>query len=300
MKFGIDISSGLIYEGLSTAELPCIPRPSVTQAKVVESDADWINLPEGLSQSPFAWVFREDSFDAVTRTRRGRLYQATSSQPTDQQVVPHPQEDPALRTMGRSGRVEKSLYTYFPCTSLLSMPYQGKGATLVLGTRQASSAWRIIQSELLVSADVMVTLKALTAFGVVPEIDAAAVDKTHMSSVSQAMNRVVESAFRETPISVIDHCRNAATVVLSRWLVQQGADQSILAKDLGAVAKAAGDAPHDKHCARNMADTIAKLHVRGKANEQHSKQLRLPVEEDAELALQALGFMLREIGWAKA
>lgn len=43
---------------------------------------------------------------------------------------------------------------------------------------------------------------------------------------------------------------------------------------------------------------VARLHVRGKANEQESKGLRLPVEEDAELCLHALGFVLRDIGWA--
>lgn len=37
----------------------------------------------------------------------------------------------------------------------------------------------------------------------------------------------------------------------------------------------------------------------GKGIEQHSKSLRLSVEEDAELALQALGFSFREIGWTR-
>src|SRR5471032_3265017 len=51
-------------------------------------------------------VFREDSFDAVTRTRRGRLYvsQQGEMQPHAQNVAPHPYEDPFWRQAGASGR----------------------------------------------------------------------------------------------------------------------------------------------------------------------------------------------------
>ncbi len=44
---------------------------------------------------------------------------------------------------------------------------------------------------------------------------------------------------------------------------------------------------------------VARLHSRGKTNEVHAKGLREPVDEDAELALHALGFALRDIGWAE-
>lgn len=38
---------------------------------------------------------------------------------------------------------------------------------------------------------------------------------------------------------------------------------------------------------------------RGKGNEQYRLGLTAPVEEDAQLAIEALGFTLREIGWAR-
>jgi hypothetical protein len=47
-----------------------------------------------------------------------------------------------------------------------------------------------------------------------------------------------------------------------------------------------------------LANVIAWLHVRGEGNDALTKGLRDPVEEDAELALHALGFALRDIGWA--
>ena len=132
MYLGIDNQSGLIYEGLGDPELPVVPTPNVTQAKLIESDQDWNSLPIGIFQSPTAWVFREDSFDAVTRTRRGRLYFSPDGQgqPSTQRVNAHPYDDPMRHAVGQDGRIVKYLFRYTACTPLLSKANQGLGATL--------------------------------------------------------------------------------------------------------------------------------------------------------------------------
>ena len=174
------------------------------------------------------------------------------------------------------------------------------GSTLALGTPQAVSAWRIIQTEVLASGCVMVTLKSLSAFGILLDValDTAKVPEEFKAPIAQAVDRVLNSAFRETPISVIDHSRNALAVLLSRWLVTEGHDRSILGEDLGKVAATIAKPPFEKGCVSLLAQVVARLHVRGKGGEAHTKGLRDPVEEDAELAVQALGFALRDIGWA--
>jgi hypothetical protein len=301
MHLGIDVASGLVYEGLSAPEMPSIPLPSVTQAKLIQTESDWQNLPSGLSGSPFAWVFREDSFDPVTRTRRGRLYEPNTgsgaSQPSDKRVGPHPYEDPMMRAVGREGRVMKSMNTFIACNSLLMLPAQGQGLTLALGTQRAASGWRILQTEVLVNGCVMVTLKALSAFGILPAVDYAKIDAPFQPAAREAIERVLNSAFRESATSVIDHCRAALTVLLSRWLVQEGhEDAKALGTDLGALAKKVE--VHGKDCVAKAAAIVARLHVRGKPNEQHARGLRPPEDGDAELALHAVGIALRDFGWA--
>ncbi|WP_176044326.1 hypothetical protein [Burkholderia vietnamiensis] len=299
MYLGIDRQSGLVYEGLGGAELPAVPTPNVTQAKLIEAPGDWDNLPSGLTSSPFSWIFREDTFDAVSRTRRGRLYEPMGhTQPSSQRVAPHPYEDPLTRAFGQGGRLHKELYMYTTCGSLLSKPQKGMGLTLALGTPRAASAWRIVQTEVLASGCTMVTLKSLSAFGILPTIDGEKVPPEFKESIAQAMARALDSAFRETPISVVDHCRNALTIVLSRWLVANGHERDVLAKDLRDVALAVAKPPYKKECVSWQALLVARLHVRGKGNEVHSRSLREPVEEDAEAALHALGFALRDLGWA--
>src|SRR5260370_28989802 len=136
MYLGIESQTGLVYEGANAGLLmPAVPIPSVTQAKLIEVQDDWSSLPSGLAQSPMSWVFREDTFDAVTRTRRGRLYQSAEEfpQPHNHRVVPHPYEDPFGRAEGAGGRTSKRLYVYKACISLLSKARRGMGATLALG-----------------------------------------------------------------------------------------------------------------------------------------------------------------------
>lgn len=302
MHLGIDSQAGFVYEGLGNPELPVVPSPNITQAKLIESEADWQRLPSGYYQTPLSWIFREDSFDAVTRTRRGRLYasQVGQAQPGSQRVSHHPYEDPMMRQVGSDGRQVKTLYTFVACTELIVRADRGLGCTIALGTQQAASAWRIIQTEILASGCVLVTLKALSVFGLIPEVDIAKIDPEFRPSVTQAMDRVLDSAFRETPISVIDHCRNAMTMVISRWLVQdRNHDRGVLGSDLGKLASLLLDAPYKMACLANLASMVARLHSRGKGNEQHNHGAREPVDEDAQIAIESLGFALREIQWAR-
>lgn len=73
MHIGYDRNTGHVYQGASAPEFAVVPPPLLTQARLVESPADLDALPRGLPQSPLDWVFREDSFDPVTRIRRGLL-----------------------------------------------------------------------------------------------------------------------------------------------------------------------------------------------------------------------------------
>ena len=46
-------------------------------------------------------------------------------------------------------------------------------------------------------------------------------------------------------------------------------------------------------------DYVARLPSRGKGNEQHLLGVSSPVDEDAQLAIEALGFTLREFEWGR-
>lgn len=299
MYLGIDDNTGLVYEGAGAPNIPSIPTPAVTQATLVERIGEWGVLPHGLSSDAFRWVFREDSFDPVSRVRRGRLYQPhMNMQPHVVIVAPSPY-DPTVRWQGAVEQ-RKSLFVYAQCAELLNMPSRGLGAILALGSAQAASFWRIVQTEMLVNRAVMVTLKALSAYDILPELDATQVADEFVGDVNRALEKVLDAAFRESPDSVVDRCRNALTVVMSRWLAQRGHPESVLTRDLGDVSDAISKPPYEKFCPANMGRTVAQLHNRTKENVMVHRGLRPLVDEDAEFALQAVGLTLRDLGWAKA
>lgn len=114
--------------------------------------------------------------------------------------------------------------------------------------------------------------------------------------MAEAIERVLNSAFRETPTSVVGHCRSALTVLLSRWLIQSGREKDdALVLDLGPLAKSM--AVHEMTCVANSVQIVARLQARGKPNEQQAQVLRPPEGGDDVFALESVGLVLRELNW---
>jgi len=296
MYLGIEQHTGLVYEGTGNPDIPAIPMPSVTHARIIESPDDWKALPR--PSEAFGLVFREDSFDAVTRTRRGRLYQKKDgTQPEQHTVSAHPHDRGLIPGYDKATR--KSMFVYMSCFDILQKPNQGQGLVIALGSSRGASAWRIVQTEALYSGAVMVTLKALSAYGILPDLNIEKVEERFRPAVAQALARVLDSAFKESPGSVVDNCRDAMQAILSSWLAQNGSADAVIGNELAKVAATVEASPHEKICVGNLGKVCAKLHSRNKSNAQRQKGYRPIVEEDAELALQAVGFTLRDLEWAK-
>jgi hypothetical protein len=300
MFFGIDGNTGFYYEGMDAPIHPIISNPHISRAVLISNDADMASISARISDAENAWIFREDSFDPVTRTRRGRLYvRHEAGQPARLNVRPHPADYPAVPSIHLAGIVPKEIFSFIRCAAILDKPNQGMGLKLALGSASAFSIWRIVQTEVLANRTVLVTLRSLNAFGILPELDLNMIEPSHQPAVRTAYERAIDSAFKESPISVVDHCKNAIAVILSRWMVQMGNDPSVLSKDIGDVAKAISNPPHKMYALEKVSLLMGRLHARGKSNEQHDKEARIPTEEDAQLSLESLGFVLRDIGWAK-
>lgn len=304
MFIGIDNNSGAVYESIGSApDMPVVPMPMVSRAKIIDSAADWQSMSSGPQLDAITWLFREDSFDAVTRTRRGRLYQAmtgTAYPNHSSRVLPLPYELASQRSrIGPDGRFPLPLYVYAAAMSLFEIEGRGLGATLALGTGVAASAWRIVDAEVTVAGDVMLTLRAQSAYGILPALEKAKVDERFRDEIARSLQKVVDSAFKDSATAVVDQCRDAATLIASRWIWQQNGDEAILRKDLAKVAEALAGDPWKKFAASNITKTIAILHARGKSNEQFAKGVKPPSEDDAEFSLHALGLLLRELGWSQ-
>jgi hypothetical protein len=98
----------------------------------------------------------------------------------------------------------------------------------------------------------------------------------------------------------VEHCRDALQVFISRWLVTQGQDEAVKREELAPISGLVERPPYKLVCVANMAQVVARLHGgRGKTNEREDKGARELTEEDAELAVQIVGFTIRDLGWAQ-
>lgn len=301
-RMGFDRRTGLVYEGREAATSPVWPTPVLVQATLIESPVDLSNLPGDFDSSPFHWMFVDHSFEPASRVRRGRLFQKFGNVGWESvHVEAHPALNSDMFNIANSnGRVSKELSIFMDCTTLLQKPNRGEGLQLALGQRNGYSLWRILQAERTATGDVQLILRAESAFGILPKIDKSKIHPDYVRGVETALERVLSSAYRELPQSVVDQCRNAAVMVISRWMHVETGNTEPTEQDLGhwinTIKREYGE--QEMVALRSALETINRLHPRGKDNEANKHQLR-PIEDvDAEYAVHALGFILREIKWA--
>jgi hypothetical protein len=267
----------------------------------VESPGDLNKLPTSFDATPFSWIFREDSFDAVSRVRRGRVFQKQDGSNWEPWTVNAHSSLVSDFAQGRNdGRIVKHLNLFMECQALLGLPNRAESSQLAIGVAGAFSLWRILQVERTLSADVMVTLRAESAMGILPKLDETRVPLASLEAVRAAVTRVLDVAYRELPTSVVDQCRNACAAMGSHWLYHRTGNAQILEKDLGRVIGAIqtelGAEKSRTIC--SAMDLVNRLHPRGKHNEVHKYDLRDVTDEDAALAVHATGFLIREFDWA--
>lgn len=297
-RLGIDRGSGMVYEGKEGPIHPVWPTPLVSQATLILNPNDFDKIPNGFDIDPFGWIFVESSYDPISRVRRGRLFQKFGNNGWELvRVEAHPAINSDLLIAANNGsKVDKNLSVFLECSELLRQPNKGEGLQLAIGQRDSSSVWRILQIERLVSADILLTLRAESAFGILPEINKSKIHTESLASVESAYLRVMNAAYRELPTSVVDQCRNAAVVFISRWVQFETNAQLPIEQDLGVWIKHIKLS--ERVALRSTLEVINRLHPRGKDNEAIKLGLRTTNDQDAEFAVHAIGFIIRELGWA--
>jgi hypothetical protein len=189
-RLGIDINTGLVYEGRVGPTHPVWPTPPVCNATLIEVPGDLQKVPQNFTSHPFSWIFVETSFDFGARIRRGRLYQNFGNVSREVvQVEAHPAVHSDLIKAANNGwRISKELTVYIECTELLTRKNGGEGLRMILGQADAASTWKIVQVERSLGSDVILTLRSESALGVLPELDTVFVNVVVASSHAACFN----------------------------------------------------------------------------------------------------------------
>ena len=287
------LKRGVFYEG-DTQDLRIVsPTPVVSEAH-----CGFIETPGGMKV-----VFREDSFDPVTRIKRGRLYVGGplgNSWPPGR--VDHGPYHPYLSNVGKPSlgvqwTPEQSFETWSPSVT----PDKILNQAMELGSAGFQTRWRVVGLERMAVGHILFTLRAMSLIGVVPELSVGIENKDHgavnAASVQQALDALVDALHKQQPTPIVDVARETAKVILTAWIgpVARGKD----------LAEVIDEIPSHYRIVQWAASIVNRFHTRGKsaAQEKHSTKgliLRDIVEADAESSVHLVALLMREVGWASS
>ncbi|MGC2049108.1 MAG: hypothetical protein WA635_10925 [Gallionella sp.] len=294
---GIDEGRGLVFEGDSTYGAHLVwPVPVMTPAQFVDSSAkEFAGFQVG---GVVTYYFREDMFDPVSRIRRGRFYKFENGRGT-WEVLPVPHVTIPRMGAGRDGLLSvPSLTNYCACAVSIELNNLGiANAVVILGKGKSSTVWNIIHVEASFTGEEMVTLKARQSLGALPQMDLEVLREIKNHNIQEALQTLEDDYHLASPESVVDRANEAATRIMNAFLdLKKRPLQDSLFK---AITEAGKLGPQDKReIVRNAADVIRLLHGRTKYAVQREKNTREVREQDAELAVQCIGVMLCDLGWA--
>lgn len=294
---GYNRYDGAVYEGEINNGYRVVPPPPLAPIRFFSGGNMAIIAPHHDGLAPD--IFREDDFDPVTKLRRGRVFSMRScSQPHPWHVHdPHQALLPVVKWAHGSAQ-ETRLSTYE--RNLLSSLNKASASglpTVAIGWEPHVTFWKIISIECNLVGTPVLSLRARHSVGDIPELVASAVPPDVLKPLTEAIDKVEASVNRLSPIEVVDRCRDALSVAFA----YQGGDRSKdLSAAIGVYLKAvAKDSPAQENLCSWCGRIVARLHSRGKPNEQAAKGLRPPSDSDADLALNCLKTVLIEFGWAR-
>ncbi len=239
-------------------------------------------------------VFKEDFFDPITKIRRGRIFSAEGNQ-SQKWYVHHPARQDLEQVSCRNGTAQQIDLITFQKDPLNSLRHCGRYPELIIGKEPFVSIWKILSIESPYSGTPILTLKSYRSFGDVPDLIPTSIPENARNRIIPAIEKVENSSNRLGPTDVVDRCRDALSIVFSHLI---GEPEKDLSKSINGYIKKLNS--NKDNLVSWAGKIVARLHARGKPNEQEKQGLSDLSEEDAQLALKCLWLVTTEVGWAKS
>jgi len=288
MYLGIDNSSGTIYEAGSSLWVTraLSSQPYLFDLHIEETPEQALDKLQKNVPMLEKLLFREDGFDPVSMVRRGRIYKADTPQPQKWHVL-------AINST-ELPQVDRDLYTYLPYRLTSWNPSQQLFAAI--GNDKAYSMWRIVSIDRMYSNEELVTMRPLYFLGSLPDLLPDKIPEQWRTKVIENVQKVVDAMYKADADSIVELCRHAATAALFAEFHED--ISQVNKKDLGELCKLAEQ--KKRRIIAHSGYTIADLHSRLKPNNQMHFGFRYVSDRDAELAIQCLSFILRDLGYTRS
>lgn len=296
----VDPDNRLFYEGATHYGHAVWPSPVVSIATIIGQPGDWSNIPADGDLRRAKMVFREDSFDPVTRVRRGRFYIGLDMSPQPWHVQPHPAYvNEEINRRDLNGNIVKRLCGFQIWHVDRETRSSFSKIVVALGIADARTLWNILGIERISTGEDLVTIRSRSSLGTLPELHTEIVPEEGRDIVVERLDKVADAAYRAGPESIIDRCRDATQAMLGTWLADKLDNAKLRTEDVGELVRKmqADESMRVNAVVINAASIVARLHARAKPNEQVRRGCRPMTEADAECSLALVGMLMRELGW---
>ena len=168
----------------------------------------------------------------------------------------------------------------------------------MIGTQESFSIWSVVSVETSVTGNQLITLRSRLVIGALPNIAHESIPeqgREHVIKFLEILSNEINSA---GPASIVDRSRETLSAIISTYLYTIGIKDG--GKDLAELADLLEKNRSEKVVIYSLSKAIARLHPRGKSSEQRKRpELRELSERDADLAVQCVGTVLCDLGWAE-
>lgn len=289
---GIDTENGFVYVGSGTYGYPLLPTPLILPLTIIDESAESVVPTDNSDPFKYPFILVDDGYDPASRVRKGRLFsKALSGQGLGWHIKPHPTQYP---NSTQAGEVEKQVYAFESVNVAQALSRaETENPLFLIGSNEQFTAWSLVSAEASVSKHSVLYLKARNSFGIIPKIDYSRIEGKFHDQIRDKTSSLVKANQIAGPEPLVDCVREAAAAIVSSYLVQNGHIKE--SRDLGQLSEPARNAKLS--CVANCVDTLAKFHSRRKFDEQQRRDMRRITEQDAQFAIEALGVIIRDLGW---
>ena len=304
MILGIHESNRLVYEWDSlNAGIAITPLPLISQISFGHNfDEVKLSLATSHHCFEYQYIFREDSYDPVSRTRRGRIYKASTTKPENWSIIPHPAHLYRKIDLTGEGQLQmQRMYTFynFSFSQVLSKISGARNLTALIGIRDVFTKWVIISNEIGFNGQEMVTLKATNTMDIIPEIDMSKIHVDEHSTINEKIDKFLDVAYHSSVESIVDRAGEVCLALLLAAVRIKDVDLRGLTLDL-AIKKLGSDSRYsDKKMLMTSAELLRLLHSRGKLSFQDKYKTRSLNYHDAQTAIDCLSTVIYELELAK-
>ncbi|MGE3607978.1 MAG: hypothetical protein AB7I27_00220 [Bacteriovoracaceae bacterium] len=302
MILGVHEATRLVYEGDSlSCGYPVNPLPLISQVGLGNTFEEAFAALKSTSFHEFSLIFREDSYDPVSRTRRGRIYKAPGQKPEQWVVIPHPAHP--VRSMELTAEKQlqgQRMFSFYNqrVRSLVKDSVDLRKLHLLLGFQDGYTKWAIVSTEIAFNGQEIVTLKAINTMDVVPDINFQKILPDEQARVKDSVEKLLEVSYKSNVESIVDRACEACLSVLLAVIRGRSPEVRGLTLDLAIKRMASDPNFSDRKMMLTAADLLRLLHSRGKVSFQDKYNTRSLNYHDAQTALDCLSTVVFELDLA--